>query len=195
MIDDMFWPFAMKAVAERLNSLQVDTQGRTPESILHDIKVEEIPVKSFHTLFCPTYVLDARLQSAGGAGPPKWEPRSRIGVYLGHSPFHAGSVALVWNSTTGRVSPQYHVVFDDDFSSVPYMEAGMLPPNWEEIVKYSSEVATTKDVNLVENWLNGQSAARATDQLSDPFAILIDHTKRQKMDTPGSSFPISNNHT
>ena len=95
MIDDMFWPFAMKAVAERLNSLQVDTQGRTPGSIFHDIKVEEIPVKSFHTLFCTTYVIDARLQSAGGAGPPKWEPRSRIGVYLGHSPFHADSVALV----------------------------------------------------------------------------------------------------
>ena len=45
MIDDMFWTFSMKAVAERLNSLQVDTQGQTPESILHDIKVEEIPVK------------------------------------------------------------------------------------------------------------------------------------------------------
>ena len=40
MIDEMFWPFTMKAVAERLNSFQVDTQGRTPESILHDIKVE-----------------------------------------------------------------------------------------------------------------------------------------------------------
>ena len=70
MIDNMFWPFAIKAVAEQLSSLQVDTQGQTPESILHDIKVEEIPVKSFHKLFCPTYVLDARLQSAGGVGPP-----------------------------------------------------------------------------------------------------------------------------
>ena len=197
MIDDMFWPFAMKAVAERLNSLQVDTQGRTPESILHDIKVEEIPVKSFHTLFCPTYVLDARLQSAGGAGPPKWEPRSRIGVYLGHSPFHAGSVALVWNSTTGRVSPQYHVVFDDDFSTVPYMEAGTLPPNWEDLVKYSSEMATTTDVDLADTWLNGQSTAGATDQLSDPFGILTGHTKRPRTDTPGSqdSSPSSNIHT
>ena len=91
-------------------------------------------------------MLDARLQNARGAGPPKWEPRSRIGVYLGHSPFHASSVALVWNSTTGRVSPQYHVVFDDDFSTVPYMEAGTLPPNWEDLVQYSSEMATTTDV-------------------------------------------------
>ena len=75
MTDDMFWPFAMKAVSERLNSLQIDTLGRTPQSIFHGIEVQEILVKSYHTLFCPTYVLDARLQSAGGAGPPKWEPR------------------------------------------------------------------------------------------------------------------------
>ena len=82
-------------------------------------------------------MLDARLQSSEGAGPPKWEPRSRIGVYLGHSPFHVGSVGLVWNSTTGRVITQYHVVFDDDFSTVPYMESGTLPPNWEDLVSFT----------------------------------------------------------
>ena len=129
MIDKMFWPFAIKAVTERLNSLQVDLTEQTAESILHGIKVEDIPVKSYHPLFCPTCVLDARLQSSSGAGPPKWEPRSRIVVYLGHSPFHTGNVALVWNPTTGRVSPRYHVVFDDDFTTVPYMEADTLPPN------------------------------------------------------------------
>ena len=109
----------MKAVAERHNKMQIDMMGRTPESILYNVDIEDIPVKSYHTLFCPVYVLDARLQSAGGAGPPKWEPRLRIRVYLGHSPFHAGNVALVWNPTTVRESPQYHVVFDDNFSTVP----------------------------------------------------------------------------
>ena len=51
MIDDMFWPFAMKAVAERLNSLQIDTLGRTAESILRGIEVQEIQVKSYQVLF------------------------------------------------------------------------------------------------------------------------------------------------
>ena len=82
MIDDMFWPFTIKSVAKRQNSLQIDTLGRTPESILHGIEVQEIPVKLYRTLFCRTYVLDAVLQSAGGEGPPKWEPRSQIGVYI-----------------------------------------------------------------------------------------------------------------
>ena len=121
MIDTMFWPFAIKAQAERMNTLHMDLDGLTPEMKLYGLKKGEFPLQHYHTLFCPVYVLDARLQSAGGAGPPKWEPRSRIGVYLGHSPFHAGSVALVFNPTTGRVSPQFHVVFDDDFTTVPYM--------------------------------------------------------------------------
>ena len=56
--------------------------GQTPESILHNAQMEDIPVKSYHTLFYPTYVLDARLHNYGGAGPPKWEPHSRIGVYF-----------------------------------------------------------------------------------------------------------------
>ena len=131
MIDDMFWPFTIKSVAKRLNILQIYTLGQTPKYILHGIEVQEIPVKLYHTLFCPTYVLDARLQSAGVAGPPKWEPRSRIGVYIGHSPFHAGSVALVWNPTTARVSPQYHVVFDNDFTTVLYMSCSS--PRWDNL--------------------------------------------------------------
>ena len=77
-------------------------------------------------------------------------------------------MTLVWNPTTGRVIPQYHVVFDDDFTTVPYMEAGTLPPNWEDLVTYSSEMATTKDVNLADTWLNGQSVVGATDSFKIP---------------------------
>ena len=61
MIDYMFWPFAMKSVAERLNDLQIDTEDRTPESILHEVGVKDLPPKSYHTIFCPVYVLDAQL--------------------------------------------------------------------------------------------------------------------------------------
>jgi len=142
MIVIMFWPFAFKAAAERHNQLSLTATGEMPLSILHDVPVENIPVKTFHTLFCPVYVLDSRSQSAGGPGPPKWEPHSCIGVYLGHSPFHVGSVALVFNPKTGGVSPQYHIIFDDTFSTIPYMEVGTVPPHWEDLLKYSSKKAT-----------------------------------------------------
>ena len=113
-------------------------------------------------------------------------------MYLGHSPFHSGSVELVWNPTTVRVITQYHVVFDNDFFTVPYMEAGALSPNLEDLAKYLSCMTTVKDVNLVETCLNGKSAVGAADQLSDTFAIVTGHTKRRKKDTPGYSSPSSN---
>jgi len=156
MIDSLFWPFAMKAMAERMNTLHVNSEGQTPEFIMYGIDLETIPVKTFHTLFCPVYVLDHRLQSAGGPGPPKWEPRSCIGVYLGHSPFHAGSIALVFNPKTAQVSPQYHIVFDDDFSNVPYMERGEVPPNWDDLCCLSAESATDESVDLAFEWMSGQ---------------------------------------
>ena len=105
-----------------------------------------------------------------------------------HSPFHAGNVALVWNPTTGRVSPQYHVVFDDDFTTVPYMEAGTLPPNWEDLVHHSCETATAEEVELADSWLSAVAIEGANeDQLSDPFAIVTDPTKRRKTEAHGGS--------
>ncbi len=143
MVDQMFWPFAIKTAAERMNSLHIDTDSHTTESKFYGVNIEIIPMKSFHTMFCPCYVLDSRLHNAGSIGPPKWEPRSNNCVYLGHSWFHAGSVALVYNPSTGHVSPQYHVVFDDDFTMVPYMEDGMIPPNWLDLVHSSSKFSSS----------------------------------------------------
>ena len=174
MIDEIFWPFAVKATADRHNTLNLNVNHETPESALRGTDADDVPVKTFHTLFCPVYVLDSRLQNAGGAGPPKWEPRARMGVYLGHSPFHAGSVALVWNPTTGRVSPQYHVVFDDDFTTVPYMEAGTVPPHWDDLVRNNTEKATPDDVILADTWAKDLPREAAPDMLSDPFAIVPD---------------------
>ena len=46
---------------------------------------------------------------------PKWEPRARLGIYLGPSATHARTFARVLNPATGHVSPQFHVSFDDPF--------------------------------------------------------------------------------
>ena len=72
MIDKMFWTFAMKYIAKRLNSLQIDHKGRTSGCILHIVNVEDIPVKSVHKLFIPNCLQYARLQNSEGAVPPKW---------------------------------------------------------------------------------------------------------------------------
>ena len=57
----------------------------------------------YHTWGCPVLVLEAPLWG-GSAGLPKQEPMARNRVYIGHPPFHAGSVVLLLNTITGHIS-------------------------------------------------------------------------------------------
>ena len=54
-----------------------------------------------------------------------------MAVYLGHSPDHATNALVVLNTRTGLVSPQYHVVFDDDFTTTKSLKTDTLPTNWK----------------------------------------------------------------
>ena len=47
---------------------------------------------------------------------PRWNARTRVGVYLGSSPHHAASVGLILSLDTGLVSPQYNCTYDDFFA-------------------------------------------------------------------------------
>ena len=81
VITTMLWPFALLTAAENHNLWHVKEDGQTPMMKFLDIK--EFPdIKQEHTFGCPVFVLDHRLQSSS-AGPPKWDPRSRLGVYVG----------------------------------------------------------------------------------------------------------------
>ena len=113
------WPYALKEAERIFNEFRVDDDGLTPLQRFAKVKAKP-DLKQEHPLFCPTYALDANLQ--GGSSIPRWEPRSRAGVYLGRSKHHASNVALVLNLATGNVSPQYHLTFDDTFSTVPYCQ-------------------------------------------------------------------------
>jgi hypothetical protein len=72
--------------------------------------------ESFHAFGCPVYVLSKPLLT--GKAQSKWLSRARLGIYLGMSPKHARSVALVLNPRTGLVSPQWHVKFEDKFETI-----------------------------------------------------------------------------
>ena len=79
---------------------------RWPHSRFHDL----------HVWGCPTYVLDKKI--ADGNKLPRWKPRSHHAVYMGMSPTHASSVPLLLNPDTGYITANFHVVFDDWFSTV-----------------------------------------------------------------------------
>ena len=53
IIDELFLPFAIKSVAKRHFILRINTLGKMTESILDGVKMEDIPLKSYHILFSP----------------------------------------------------------------------------------------------------------------------------------------------
>ena len=116
----MLWPFATKCTQDRMDNLHMDLNLETPDMRFSNTKAVNVQLKHYHAFCCPVYILDSILQT-NQKGVPKWEPRSRLGIYVGHSPAHAGSVALVLNPKTGLVSAQYHVVYNDQFSTVHHM--------------------------------------------------------------------------
>jgi hypothetical protein len=63
-----------------------------------------------------------------------------MGIYGGRLPSHASNVALILNPQTGHVSPQFHVVFDDGLTTVPYLWTATFAPHWAELVCTSSKI-------------------------------------------------------
>jgi hypothetical protein len=117
----MMWTFALKEAAYCLNCLSLCLDSQSCEATFFNIDKDFIDPLTHHTFGSPCFVLNSCLQSDIG-NALKWEPRSHLGIYVGHSPSHMGSVALVLNPQTGHVSPQYHVVFDDQLTTVPFTE-------------------------------------------------------------------------
>ena len=103
------WPYAMRHANDVANATPRKGDDRSPLERFSGVDITP-KLRHFHAFGCPTYVLDNALQSDQGA--PKWKQRSRLGVYLGPSPNHARSVALVLNPCTGQALPQFHVKFD-----------------------------------------------------------------------------------
>ena len=73
---------------------------------------------------------------------------SGLGVYLGQSPNHTRSVALVLNLRTGHVSPQFHVKFDDFVETVQAKSTDLDTPDpeWKYLSGFATKKGTAKTV-------------------------------------------------
>ena len=96
------------------------------------------------TFGCPVYVVKHPLQA--GSKIPKWELRANLDVYVGKSPFHVGNVSLVMNCSTTLTSPQFHLVFDENFTTLDAVRKGPEPPNWNDICMCSTELTNSSDL-------------------------------------------------
>jgi hypothetical protein len=130
-IDSSLWPMAVTYATYLYNHLP-NSQGLCPADLFTGSTVPRHRLKDIHVWGCPVYVLDPHLQA--GQKLPRWQPRSRRGVFMGFSQLHSSDVPLVLNLDTGSITPQYHVVFDDHFSTVSSVEREIDPPdNWAEL--------------------------------------------------------------
>ena len=73
-------------------------------------------MNDFRTFGCPVFVLDKKLQD--GDSVKKWRARSWKGIYVGQSTVHPSNVPLVYTIAYTHVTPQFHLVFDEGFTTV-----------------------------------------------------------------------------
>ena len=114
VVDLHLWGYALRYTNDIINNIP-DEKGPSKLERFSSVPVQ-CNLKDFHSFGCPVYALDGRL--AGGSSISHCNSRVRLGISLGFSPRRARAVSLVLNITTGTVSPQFHVKFDDFFTTV-----------------------------------------------------------------------------
>lgn len=130
-VDGSLWPMAVDYACHLYNTMP-NNMGTCPSDLFTGAVSPRHKLRDLHVWGCPVYVLDPVLQQ--GKKLPRWQPRSRRGLFLGYSPHHSSDVPLILNLQTGSISPQYHVVFDDSFSMVQSISSDEDPPDlWTAI--------------------------------------------------------------
>jgi transposase InsO family protein len=143
------WPYAVRMANDVLNATPSSKfpDGRIPISSFSKSNVSTNPLH-WQPFGCPVYVLSAARQTTGIQN--KWAERSKVGIYLGRSPQHAQSVALVLSLETGLVSPQFHVSFDPTFQTMRQKFQSNQPiSQWQHKAGFIPEPSATTMVDAV----------------------------------------------
>jgi Reverse transcriptase (RNA-dependent DNA polymerase) len=189
MEDASLWPMAMAHAVHIYNHTPNELTGIAPIETFSGSLSDGQALRNLHTWGCPTYVLEPRLTEAGGK-IPKWQPRSRRAQFMGMSPVHAESVGLVRNLTTGYISPQYHLVYDDWFETV-HSPHDVEPIQWNDMCIFNRFEVDLEDhvpaPLLADEWLTPEEIAanrvhRRTQQLRQGRRLYQDHNNRTYRD-------------
>ena len=87
-----------------------------PLELLTKSKADHHDLLCTHVWGCPAIVLEPQLQNDQKL--PKWNRHAGVGQFLGYSDEHLSLVANVCHLSTGYISPQFYVIFDDLFETV-----------------------------------------------------------------------------
>ena len=115
VITTELWPYCIRQAINFHNVCVRKGKTECPWELFTSEK-PPFTMNDFRVWGCPVYVTDKRVQDGTHIG--RWEQRARQCVYVGHSLDHGNNVYLVWDPATKHVSPQYHLVFDESFTTV-----------------------------------------------------------------------------
>jgi hypothetical protein len=158
--DSTLWPMAVDYAVHIFNHVPNNLSGISPIEL---VTRTALPSKDFvhlHVWGSPAYVLDPKLQK--GQKLPKWQPRSRRAIFVGLSKRHAATIPLVLNTVTLAISAQFHVIFDDWFTTVVSSnEEDDVPPWWESLfdTRFQYHFDDDDPIRLDESWLDEQEKA------------------------------------
>ena len=153
------WPFAVEYAVHVWNRLP-KPRGMSPLELWTRTKSDHLSLQHCHVWGSPVYVLDPMLQD--GKKLPRWNPRARRGQFMGMSKVHASTVGMIRNLRTGSISPQFHIVFDDSFSTLPsdINPEDVIPDErWQELLIFSrlnalDDYDGEDVVELADEWLD-----------------------------------------
>ena len=114
--DTALWPMAVTHAVFLHNHVPNPTTGLAAGDVFTKSRWEQRKFHDVHVWGCPVYVLDSKV--SGGMKLPRWSPRSVRCINVGFSTNHASTVPLVLNPTTGYITAQFHIVFDDWFATI-----------------------------------------------------------------------------
>ena len=176
VIQPFLWPSVLKQVEFNLNTLRLGKSGKSRAKTFRALH-KKITIRHYHTFGCQVYVLDAQLQ--GASFIPKWDTGVRVGAYFGRSPIHSVNISLILNLSTRHISPQFHVMFDKTFSTVPSLKNRSVPASWKFICKNNGELAM-KNISIWQIYganLSRKVASNSTSKRTQ----LTKHINSQKM--------------
>ena len=193
--DMRLWSFALDYATHLWNHLPNRDGGLSPMEIFSGSKSDYSSVKTAKTWGCPAYVLDPRLQD--GKKIPKWDPRARRGQFVGISPRHASNIGMIRNLSTGYISPQFHVVYDNEFQTVlgGYgKNEAVCPHIWENLCIHSRENGLTEVPTadkpiprLHEDWLTPD---QQEDRTRKDINSQVQYRVRTELDRQAGIVPI-----
>ena len=140
------WPQAIDYAVWVFNRLPSIESRVSPNEIWSRSRNTSHDLRRTHPFGCLVFVLDPALQD--GNKLPKWSTRARQGMFVGFSANHSLLVPLILNVTTGKISPQFHIVFDDKFQTALSLPMGQtLSDEWLNILQFQTNCFLDVDDN------------------------------------------------